>query len=51
MLVALKITQHLLYMLKWIVVNLCFESFQLDAAVSEREHSSDFCASSCTNAD
>lgn len=41
MLVGLKITQHLLYILKWTVVNPHFESFQF-AAVSEREHSSDF---------
>lgn len=49
MLVALKITQHLLSLLKWVVVNPCFESVGFDAAVSEREHSRDSCASSCAN--
>lgn len=38
MLLALKITQHLLFLLKGVVVNPCFESVGFDAAVSEKEH-------------
>lgn len=48
MLVALKITQHLLFLLRGVVVSPCFESVGFDAAVSGREHSCDSCAS-CAN--